>query len=72
MRNPLNELDITRDEWEEHIFQNIVDKTDREMLRLRLLDGLTIQEVAEEIDLSLDQTKKRLYRAQARLFKKIK
>lgn len=72
MRNPLDALDRTRDEWEELIFQNIFNKEDREMLRLRLLDGLTMQEVAEAIGLSLDQTKKRLYRAQDNLFRKIK
>ena len=70
MTNPLDERNETRDEWDRAIEQNIFSHIDRQILRLRLLDGYTIAEVAEAVGLSLEQTKKRLYRAQDRLFRK--
>lgn len=61
----------SRSEWENLIYEHIFDEMNRRILTLRLLDGFTIEKVAETVDLSVSQTKKRLYKAQKKLFKKI-
>ena len=65
----LDRYDFNRSEWEHFIKEWVFNEQDRKMLVWRLLDGLTIQELAERLSLSTDQTKRRLYRAQNRLFK---
>ena len=61
----------TRTEWEYLIHEHIFDALNREILTLRLLDGFTIENIAEKVDLSVSQTKNRLYKAQKKLFKHI-
>lgn len=67
MNNPLEEYRKTRDEWEDYIYQHIFDRIDRRLLVLRFLDGMTLQEISEEINLSIEQTKRRVNRAKMRL-----
>ena len=67
----LNKYDLPRSKWENLIDEWIFNDIDRKMLKMRLLDGARIQEIADEINLSIDQTKRRLYRSQNRLFKKV-
>lgn len=67
----LNKYDLPRSKWENLIDEWIFNDIDRKMLKMRLLDGARIQEIADEINLLIDQTKRRLYRSQNRLFKKV-
>lgn len=67
----INKYDLSRSEWEKLINEWIFNDVDRKMLKMRLLDGSRLQEISDEIHLSIDQTKRRLYRSQNRLFKKV-
>lgn len=67
MKNPLEPYGLPRDEWERLIHQYIFDWVNRKMLVLRLLDGHTVEEVAELCDYSVEQTKRRLKQSQTRL-----
>lgn len=57
-----------RTEWLTLIDEWVHHKTEREMLKKYLLDGDSIEEVAEELNLSAVQTQKRLKKAKAQLF----
>lgn len=58
---PRSELEILINEW-------ILKKRDREILKRRLLDGLTYEALAEEFELSVRQTKSIVYKAEDKLF----
>lgn len=62
--------DKPRSEWERLIAEWIFDARDRALLSLRLLDGLTIDQLAEKLDMPVDTVKRRVRRAQRRLFEK--
>lgn len=62
---------MSRKEWEYLIEQYIFSEFDREMLKRRLLDGITFETLAEEFDLSVTQTKNRIYKAEKKLLKHI-
>lgn len=66
-----DEYDLSRSQWENKIDEWIFNEEDRAMLKRRLLDGIVFEKLAEEFHLSVDQTKKRVYRAQEKLFKHI-
>lgn len=42
---------------------------DRKMLKRRLIDGICFEPLAEEFDISVQQTKRIIYKAQDRLFR---
>lgn len=52
------------DEW-------IFHERDRAILKRRMLDGRTYEQLAEEFDLSVQRTKAIVYKAQEKLFKHI-
>ena len=58
-------------EWEHLIYEWVHDEMDRKILSRCLLDGATIENVAEEVDLSTVQCYRRCKRAEAQLFKHI-
>lgn len=58
---PLPEIERLIDEW-------IPCARDREMLKCRLLDGLTFERLAEKFDLSVRHTKRIIYKSEDRLF----
>lgn len=58
-----------RDEIDEAITQWIHKDRDRQVLRLKLLDGLTYEEVAERMDMSPKGVQKIVYRSEDKLFK---
>lgn len=62
---------LSRNVWVENIGQWIHNETDRMMVQRYLLDGATIEQIAEECCLSAVQTQKRLKRAKEQLFKHI-
>lgn len=49
------------DEW-------IFNERDRNMLKRRLLDGITYEKIAEEFNLSVRQTKNIIYRSEIKIF----
>ena len=67
-----NDIDIPRSEWEKLIDEWIFSERDRAILKRRLLDGICYEPLAEEFNLSIQQTKHIVYRMQNKLFKKIK
>ena len=66
-----NNIDIPRSEWEKLIDEWIFNERDRTILKRRLLDGICYEPLAEEFNLSVQQTKHIVYRLQNRLFKKL-
>jgi DNA-directed RNA polymerase specialized sigma24 family protein len=64
--------DLTYDEIETAINQRIVGKhsaRDRDIMRKRLLEGLTFEEIAEAVGLSVRQVYNVVYRCEDRLFR---
>lgn len=52
------------DEW-------VHSERDRAILKRRLIDGLTFEQLAEEFDMSVRQTKRIIYKSSEMLFKHI-
>lgn len=63
--------DLSRSQIEYLINEWIHDQRDREIMRRRLLDGLTYEKLAEEFDLSVRHTKTIIYRSEERICTKI-
>lgn len=64
--------DLSRSEWEHIIDEWIFNERDRQILKRRLLDGICYEPLAEEFELSVQQTKTLIYKLQNKLFKHIK
>lgn len=58
---PRSEIEKLIDEW-------IFREKDREILKRRLLDGITYEKLAEEFDMSVRQIKTIVYKSEDRLF----
>ena len=63
-----DEYELSRSQWEKIIDEWIFNEEDRKMLKRRLLDGATMEKLSEEFNLSVQQTKTRIYKAQKKLF----
>ena len=63
--------DLDREEWERLIVSHIFNERDRAILRRRLFDGIPIERLAEEFDISVSQTKRILNKSQDKLFRKL-
>lgn len=63
---------VPRSEWERLIDEWIFSERDRKLLKRRLLDGVCYEPLAEEFDLSVQQTKHIIYRLQNQLFKHLR
>lgn len=61
----------SRGEWESLIYQWVHNEVDRKMLIRYLLDGIHLEPLAEEFDLSTVQCQKRVDLAKKQLFKHI-
>ena len=72
MRDTPESYNIPRSEWERLIDEWIFSERDRLILKRRLLDGICFEPLAEEFDMSPRQMKNIVYKAQERLFSKIK
>lgn len=55
-----SQLSLVIDEW-------IFNERNRQILKRRLLDGITFERLAEEFDLSVQQTKNIVYKCQRSL-----
>ena len=67
-----NNIDLSRTEWERLIDEWIFNERDRAILKRRLLDGKTFEQLAEEFDLSTQNVQRIVYKSQNKLFFKIK
>ena len=67
----MESYDLSRSEWENLIDEYIFKERDRAILKRRLLDGVCFEPLAEEFDLSVQQTKTIVYRATEKLIKHI-
>lgn len=65
----MESYDLSRSEWESLIDQWIFKERDRAILKRRLLDGICYEPLAEEFDLSVQQTKTIVYKATEKLIK---
>lgn len=71
MKRSLYDYNLSRREWEVLIDQWIFSERDRAILKRRLLDGITFEDLSAEFDLSVRQTKNIVYRLEELLFKRI-
>ena len=67
----MENYDLSRSEWENLIDEYIFKERDRAILKRRLLDGVLFEPLAEEFDLSVQQTKTIVYKATEKLIKHI-
>lgn len=68
--NKIEQYDLSRSQWEELIDEWIFNERDRDILKKRLLDGLTFERLAERFDLSTQRVSDIVYKSQAKLFRK--
>lgn len=61
----------SRSEWEALIDEWVFSERDRRILKLRLLDGLTYERLAEAVDMSVRQVKTIVYCCEKLLIKHI-
>lgn len=64
-------IDLSKDQIEFLIEQFCFSKRDREMLKLRLLDGVTYEKLAEIFDLSVRQTKNIIHKNKENVFRHV-
>ena len=65
----VNDYDLSRAQWEDLIDQHIFSERDRKIIKRRLLDGVCFEPLAEEFDLSVQQTKSIVQKTKTRLFR---
>ena len=65
----IDKYNMPRSEWEKLIDEWIFDEKGRYILKRRLLDGICYEPLAEEVDMSVAQIKRIVYRLQNQLFK---
>lgn len=61
----------SRKEWEDLIDEWVHNEVDRKMLKRRLLDGICLEPLAEEFNISTVQCQSRVQKAKKQLFKNI-
>ena len=65
-------MEYTNSQIKALIDEHIHSRRDRQVLFLRLVEGLTFEKIAEEMDLSVRYTKTIVYKAEKTLFKHLK
>ena len=63
--------EITTSELIEVIDQYVHNERNRHLLKRRLIDGIIFEDLSEEFDLSVRQTKRIVYRESEKIFKYI-
>lgn len=64
-------FDKPRSEWERTIDEWVFNERSRQILKRRLLDGITLERLAEEFDISVAQTKRIINRGVFIIYKKM-
>lgn len=67
----IEHFDKPRSEWEHIIDEWIFNERYRDILKRRLLDGVTFEKLAEEFDMSVQQIKSIVYKTQNKIIKHI-
>lgn len=67
----IDKYNLSRSEWEHLIDEWIFNERDRAILKRRLLDGWTFEQLANEYNYSTQNIQRIIYKCTARLFKKI-
>ena len=67
----IEHYDKPRSEWEHIIDEWIFNERYRDILKRRLLDGITFERLAEEFDMSVQQIKAIVYKAQNKILNHI-
>jgi hypothetical protein len=62
---------LSRSEWEELIHQWCFNEKHRKMLAMNLLDGMSYMDIAEAVELSLQQTSTIMQREKKDFFAKV-
>jgi hypothetical protein len=65
------DYDLSRSEWTHLIDEWIFKERDRAIVKRRILDGIHYERLAEEFDLSVQQTKEIVYKANEILIKHV-
>lgn len=63
--------DLSRDDIENLISQWVFNERNRKILHRRLIDGVRFDDLAEEFDLSVTQTKNIVYKNRSRILQHI-
>lgn len=64
-------IDLSRSQIEHLIDEWIFSERDRKVMKRRLLDGITFENLSEEFDLSVRHIKTIVYKNEEKLFKHI-
>lgn len=67
----MTDINLSRTQLETLIDEWIFSERDRAILKRRLLDGIGFEQLADEFDLSVRQTKNIVYKAKDRLYRHI-
>ena len=62
---------LDRFEWENLIDRWIFDEKDRIILKRKFLDNISLEKIAEDLDMSTRQINRRFKKAKMQLFKRI-
>lgn len=65
-------MEYTNSQIKSLIDEHIHSRRDRQVLFLRLVEGLTFEKIAEEMDLSVRYTKTIVYKSEEILFRHLK
>ena len=71
MKN-IEAFNLSRSDWEKLIDEWIFNEQHRAILKRRLLDGRTLEQLADEFSYSTQNIQRIVYKQTATLFKKIK
>ncbi len=71
MRKNLDEYDLPRSRWVEIINEWVFDERDRHILIRKLLDGVSFERLAEEVDMSDRQVKNIVYKHLQKIIKHV-
>ena len=63
--------DLSRDDIENLISQWVFNERNRKILHRRLIDGVRFDDLAEEFDLSVTQTKNIVYKNRSRILQHV-
>lgn len=67
----IEDSNLDRFAFENLIDRWIFDKRDRIILKRKFLDNISLERIAEEIDMSVSQTNRRFKKAKIQLFKRL-
>lgn len=62
-------IDYSRSEIEQAIDEWILNEKYRQIMKRRLIDGITYERLAEEFDMSTSQIKRIVYKSEDKIFK---